>query len=152
MTALSAAARRATRQRHLVSRGSYPVGTAAVIYQNGLVALNVTSKRAVAASSVASRRFLGLATETRTGNTGGTVRVEVEYGHEALFAAGTGLTSGMVDSEAWVKDDNTVTYQTGAGTAALRVSVGMITEFASATTCWVWLRQSARIATGVASG
>jgi hypothetical protein len=151
MTALTAAARRKTRARNLVTSAQYTVGTGAVIYQGGLVSLNVSTKRAVAATAAASRHFLGIATTTATGNTGGTVKINVEYGHEAAFAAGTGLTGGYAGGNVYVEDDNTVGYATGAGTAAVRVSVGALVEFVSSTEVWVAVRRNTSF-TGLASG
>lgn len=152
MTALTAATRRKTRAVTGIQRITYTVGTGAKIYQGGLVNLNTSTKRIVAAAAAASRRFVGIATATATGNTGGTVKLAVEYGHEAAFAAGTGLTGGYVGANAHVKDDNTVTYATGAGTATLRVTIGEIREFEDSSNVWVAIRVKSNIATGLASG
>lgn len=150
MTALAAASRRLVRGA-AGKKAVYAVGTSAVIYQGGLVALNVSTKRAVAASATTSRKLLGIATSTCTGVVGGTVLVEVEYGLEAAFAAGTGLTGGYAAGNVFVKDDNTVTYATGAGTAAVRVCVGELIQYEDSSNVWVAIRNDA-VNTGLTSG
>jgi len=140
MAALTAEARRSRRNYEAKSIASYVVGTGAVIYQGGLVALNLTTGRAVAATAAASRRFLGLAEETATGDTSGTVSVEVSWGYETLVNALAALTTAYTGANCAISTDNDVTTASGAGTAGVQVLVGEVVQFEGGD-AWVALRQ-----------
>ena len=138
--ALTAATTRATRANDQKSFADYVVGTSSTIYAGGLVCVNTTTGRAVAASAATGRKFLGLAEETKTGNSSGTVRCRVSWGHEALIdTPATGLTAAYIGSNAAVSDDNQVTSMSDAGTTAVRVRVGEVVEIEGGDV-WVRLR------------
>lgn len=138
--ALSAATTRATRAADQKSYADYVVGTSATIYAGGLVCINTSTGRAVAASAATNRKFVGLAEETKTGNSGGTVRCRVSWGHEALIdTPATGITAAYIGSNAAISDDDQVTSMSDAGTTAVRVRVGEVVEIESGD-AWVRLR------------
>ena len=141
MAALTAATTRATRN-HGAAPVDLTVGTGATIYAGALVAINTSTGRAVAASAAASRKFAGLAEETKTGDTSGTVRCRVRYDCEALINAATALTKAYIGSNAAVSTDNDATTMSGAGTAGVRVRIGEIVEIESGDV-WVRLRNDA---------
>ena len=129
MTALAAAARRRVRNKGIQTDFEPVVGTGATIWAGALVSVDTATGRAVAGSAIAARKFLGLAVETKTGNTGGTVRVKLISNVEVLLAPAAALTTARIGSNACIDDDNTVTTLTDSGTAAARVRVGRVTEF-----------------------
>ena len=131
MAALTAVAKRAERAAEQKRINRYAVGTGAVIYQGGIVAMNVSTGRAVAATAAASRVCLGIAEETATGNTGGTVYCDVAYNHEVLINAATALTVAYMRADVCVSTDNDVTSGSDAGTAGVQVAVGSFTELES---------------------
>lgn len=141
--AITAAVARRTRNRQAVKYNHYTVGTGATIVQGALVNFNITTERAVHATAAASRKFLGMATETKTGNTAGTVKVRVEWGMEAEIDPATALTGAYTGSNVAIADNDVVTTMSGAGTAGVRVRVGELVEWVSATSCWVSLREYA---------
>lgn len=140
MAAITAAVPRKTRNRGNVQYADYKVGTGATIVQGALVNYNMTTERAVHATAAASRKFLGLATETKTGNTGGTVLCRVEWNMEAEINPETQLTGAYVGSNVAIEDNNAVTTMSDAGTAGVRVRVGELVEWVSTSSCWVKLR------------
>lgn len=141
MTAITAAAARKTRNRQAVMYADLAVGTGATIVQGSLVNYNLSTGRIVHATAATSRKFAGLAAETKTGNTGGTVKCRVEWNMEADIAPSTQLTKAYLGSNVAIKDNNTVTTMSNAGTAAVRVRVGYMVELASSSSCWISLRR-----------
>ena len=140
MTALGAAGARQIRNLQGSCLGSYPVKTSSVIYQGGLVNIDVNG-RASAATAVGAQRCIGVGEENATGNTAGTVYCSVRWGHEALFATATALTTSFVTANVVVKDDNTV--QTAASyTTAVKVFVGEYVQ-KSGTSAWIAIRRFA---------
>lgn len=139
MAALTAEARRSVRNYEARRTGKYAVGTGATVYQGGLVALNLSTGRAVAATAAASRRCLGMAEETKTGNTAGSVSVEVSWGYETLINAATALTTAYTGANCAVSTDNDVTTASAAGTAGVQVLVGEVVQFEGGG-AWVALR------------
>lgn len=122
--------------------GNYTVGTGAVIYQGSLVCIKESSGRAQAATAAAGVTFLGVASETKTGNTAGTVKVNFAYGHEERFPKATALTKAYVGCTVAVSNDDLVTTMSAAGTAGVQVRVGELLEIDS-TFAWVWVRHNA---------
>lgn len=149
MAALTAVEKRDLRNTQAISRGRYAVKTSAVIYQGSLVSRVKSTGRAVASTAAVSRPFLGIAAETKTGNTGGTVYVEVYWNCEALIDKTAALTTAYGSADAFISDDQTVTTGSGSGTAAIQTSsrVGAVIEIASSTTVWVDLRRNSARAT-----
>jgi hypothetical protein len=147
MTALSAAARR---QRRNIGNAIYyddiAVGTGAVIYQGALVGWD--GARALPANNATSIvAFLGMAdfldgSESVTGNTAGTVKCRVVSNIEVLLDAASALTATYIGSDAAAEDDNQVTTGSDAGTAALQIRVGRITQIEGGD-AWVHLNNIA---------
>jgi len=140
MTALSAPAIRKTRNTDAYSYADYPVGTGATLYEGALVAYNTTTGRAVAASVVAGRKFLGLAQETKTGVTAATVTCKVAWDLEALVNVHSSLTAAYVGSNACIYTDNDVSTMSDTGTTLSRIRVGEVTQIESGD-AWIRLRQ-----------
>lgn len=137
MAALTAA--RATKLRNTsgMTKTRYAVKTSAVIYPGGLV--HMASGRAAAAASGTNRKCVGVADPDGpvvTGNTGGTKYVNVLSNMEAAFDPRTALTAAFVGANAMVDTDQEVTT-TAVGTALVRVRVGVIREYVSATEVWI---------------
>lgn len=128
MTALTAAARRRVRNISGQSDHEIAVGTGATIWAGSLVSIVLTTERAVVSTAATGRKFLGLAIETKTGNTGGTVLCKVISNVEVLVNAAAALTGAYIGSNAFVDDDNQVTTGTDAGTALVSIRVGRVTE------------------------
>lgn len=129
-----------------------PIKTSSTVYVGGLANIS-TLNRVVNATAAASERFGGLVEEiindsgnvisAGTGNTAGTVKARISWGHEVLIAVRTAAqTYTNHGKNVFVSTNNDVTDTTGAGTAAVRVKVGMIAEFNGAKTeAWVALRR-----------
>ena len=140
MTALSAEASRKERNIQGKCVGRYPVGTGNTIYKGSLVVYMETTGRALAGTAAVTRSFLGVAEETATGNTGGTVSVDVAWGHEVLIDANAAATAAYVCANVAVADDNQVTTASDAGTAGVQVLVGEAIQIEGGD-IWVALRQ-----------
>lgn len=138
MTALAAGALRAVRNLDGKKQEHYTVGTAATLYQGALVCVDVSTGRAVAASTIASRRFLGMAEETKTGVSGGSVKCLVSWGYEALYNAVATLSNTHIGSNCVVSTDNDVTNLASISTAK-QIRVGEVISFQSGD-AWVALR------------
>lgn len=130
------------------------VKTAATVYIGGLVSYQATGRLAAAANA-ANATFAGVVEEVInetgsplsaiTGNTAGTVKVRYSYGHEVLVTIATVLrTTTSIGKECFAKDNDTVTDTTGAGTAGVRVRVGVLTDTSitsNSTTAYCALRR-----------
>lgn len=128
------------------------VKTAATVYLGGLVAFQASTGRVAAATNTASTMFAGevmdvinesgAALSAVTGNTGGTVKVVVGWGHQALVTIATSLrTNSKIGTLVYCKDNDTVTDDTGAGTAGVRIQVGNIASRVGSTQAYVTLRR-----------
>lgn len=135
LTSTTAFARK-RRNGQAAQRGNYQVGTSAVIYQGGLVAMNLSTGRAVAATAATSRKILGVALESASSG----AYVEVEWGAEYAFDPATALTKAYTGSNVAVSTDNDVTTMSGAGTTAVRVRVGELIDYDSTSVAWVAVR------------
>lgn len=139
MAALSAPARR--KFRAVPPQGAdlnMQVGTGATLWQGALVNYNTTTGRVVAATKATGRTFAGIALETKTGNTGGTVYCKVRTAGQVLIDAAAALTKAYLGANAAVSDDNQVTTCSNAGTAGVQVRVGRFVEIQSGD-AWVEL-------------
>jgi hypothetical protein len=127
------------------------VKTAAAVYVGGLVSYQGTG-RVAAATNTASTTFAGEVLEfinetgaslsTITGNTAGTVKVVIGWGHQALVTLATSLrTTSKIGLLVYCKDNDTVTDDTGAGTAAVRIQVGNLITRVGSTEGYVALRR-----------
>lgn len=139
MTALAANAARLAKYETMARKARFPVQTSATIYEGSLVSIIESSGRATPADNVAGEVFVGVSLEEKTGNTAGTVYVEVMYGHEVAIAAATALTKAYVGCNVAAMDDNLVSTLSAAGTAGVQVRVGELMEL-DGTTAWVWIR------------
>jgi hypothetical protein len=150
--ALSADATRDYRGTNNMQVETFSIKTSATLYIGSLAAFT-TLGRIQAAAAAASLRPAGVVTEivnesgssitAATGNAGGTVKAKVAWGHEVLVAVKTAARTYVnLGKNVFISDDDNVTDTTGAGTAAVRVKIGSITEFADAnkTTGWLALR------------
>ena len=128
----------------------FTVTTAATVYIGGFVNHVVSTGRVTGAAAAASRRFAGVvedvindtggALSAITGNTAGTVKVRVSWGHEVLSDINTAArTFANLGKNVFVANNNDLTDTTAAGTATLRVKVGMVTEFTNSAKSQAWV-------------
>lgn len=134
MAAVTAARNTDLRNTSGMRLESYAVKTGTTVYQGTLVQLQ--AGRLASAASGTNRVCAGLALETKTGNTGGTVKCIVGWGMEAALTPLTALTVGFQGKNAFISTNHEVTT-TGVGTALVRMRAGRITERVSATKVWV---------------
>jgi len=128
------------------------VKTAATVYIGALVAFQTATGRVAAAANTAGFMFAGEVIDWEnssgsvvsaiTGNTGGTVKVLVGWGHQALVTLATSLrTTSKIGKLVYCKDNDTVTDDTGAGTAGVQIQVGNIASRVGSTEGYVTLRR-----------
>lgn len=132
MTALSAAYNR--QKRGIAKLISLPVAASTKIWKGGQVAIN-TSGYAVPGASTTQFITIGIAEESVDNSAGadGALRVQVAFGAEFLFAA-TSITQAMLGTAMYAVDDNTVDE-----TDSDNIFVGIMTEYVSTTSCWVFV-------------
>jgi hypothetical protein len=127
------------------------VTTASTVYVGGLVNKKSATGRVAAAAATATELFAGevLAWENAsgsalaaiTGNTGGTVKVLVGFGHQALVTLAAGIrTNSKIGTVVYASDNDTV-QGTAAGTAAVRIQVGTLISRVGSTEGYVSLRR-----------
>ncbi len=131
MTAISAAVNR--RKKNPGKVRGYLMAASTTIPKGALVAVDLTTGLAKNAAAGAVDPVVGVATETVVSAASGDYRVQVEFDTEFLFAASS-ITQGMVGDVMLVVDNNTVD-ETSAGSAA----VGVLTEYVSTTSGWVYV-------------
>ena len=139
MTAVSAPTR--VKFRAVPAQGAdldLVVGTGATLWRGALVNYSTATGRVVAASAATARTYAGVAMETKTGNTGGTVRCRVRTAGQFLADAAAALTKAYLGSNVCISDSGQVTTASGAGTAAVQVRVGRFVEIQSGD-AWVEL-------------
>ena len=143
MTALAAAASRTRRDGG--QQASYPVLAATQIWKGGLVAVD-TAGYARPATDTAGYTVVGVAAESVLGGTAsGDKWILLECGREFLFPA-TSITQAMVGDPMYVVDDNEVDDAAGA---ANDVFAGILTQYVSNTSGWVFVAQNALPLSGV---
>lgn len=142
MTALAANKVRLSRNVHLASRGCETVTTAAVAYQGSLLNQVESTEKVEPASNTAGETFVGVHHPKHgkkvTGD--GTKKAEYRFGHEELLTCSSLVSASLIGCDLAVGDDNTVTTVAGAGTTAVQIKVGMMTELVTSTSCYVWIR------------
>lgn len=128
------------------------IATAGTVYL-GTLAVFTTAGRIANGTAVASRRFAGEVVEivndsgslitAATGNTAGTVKARIRYGHQILVGVKTSSRTFTNLGKTGLLYTNNDVSGTSVGTAGVRIPVGQIVQFADAnkTTAWVWLRQ-----------
>lgn len=149
--ALSADKTRASRGLHNKRVETFSIRTSQTLYIGSLAAFT-TLGRVQAAAAATNLRPAGVVEEiinesgvsisAATGNAAGTVRAKIAWGHEVFVdirtAARTFINLGR---NVFIFDDDAVTDTTAAGTAAVRVSIGSLTEInAAKTQGWLALR------------
>ena len=110
------------------------------------MAMPITSATAAASLTFAGEvveviNDSGASITAGTGNTGGTVKAKVRWGHEILLTVITASrTYANLGKHVYVKT-NVEVQGTGVGTAGVRVIAGTLTRFGATTaTGWVRLR------------
>jgi hypothetical protein len=128
------------------------IATAGTVYVGALANYVSSTGRVTSATAAASRLFAGIVEEivndsgavisSGAGNTAGTVKAKIAWGHQVYLDVLTAArTFSNLTKNVFVGDNASVTDTTGAGTAAVRVKVGMVAELAeSKTKAWVALR------------
>ena len=128
------------------------IATSNTVYM-GTLAVFATTGRVANGTLVASRRFAGEVVEiindsgalisAGTGNTAGTVKAKIRYGHQLLVNVKTASrTFTNIGKTALLFNNQDICGATSA-TAAVRIYVGQIAQFdaSNKSTAWVWLRQ-----------
>lgn len=127
------------------------IATAQTVYLGSLAAYT-TAGRVRAAAAAASLRPAGVivdiindkgaAISAATGNTAGTIKARIAYGHQVEVAVRTAArTFANLGKNVFIADDDSVTDTTAAGTAGVRVKIGSVASMsADKTTAWVALR------------
>ena len=119
----------------------------------GTLAVFATTGRVANGTLAASRRFAGEVVEiindsgalisAGTGNTAGTIKAKIRYGHQLLLGVKTSSrTFTNLGKTALLFNNQDICGATSA-TATVRISVGQIAQFEASnkSTAWVWLRQ-----------
>jgi hypothetical protein len=120
-----------------------PITTSNTVYVGTLVNFVTSTGRVCSGTAAASRTFAGECIEilnetgaslsAGTGNTGGTVKARYRWGHELLLAIGTATRTFTNYGKTVTVKDNATVGGTGVGTAAVRVTVGVLSQFISQT-------------------
>jgi hypothetical protein len=111
-----------------------PVKAGQHIYAGGMVCVAPANGYAYAATTTASRIFMGVAVEEADNTLGndGDITVKVKRKGVFLFDASS-ITQAMVGTLMYVVDDCTFDDSTGAGT----VECGILVKFVSVTSGWI---------------
>jgi hypothetical protein len=152
MTAVTADRLSTVRGLDQVIEDEVAIATASTVYVGALANFN-TGGRVVSATAAASRRFAGEVVailndsgspiSAATGNTAGTIKARIRYGHQMLLNVITAArTFTNLGKTVYVADNQSVNG-TGVGTAGVRVAVGALMSFDDSTkaTAWVALRR-----------
>lgn len=120
----------------------------------GTLAVFTTAGRISNGTLAASRRFAGEVVEiindsgsqlsAGTGNTAGTVKAKIRYGHQLLLNVKTSSRTFTNLGKTALLFNNQDICGATAATAAVRIYVGQIAQFNDSTkaSAWVWLRQN----------
>jgi len=160
---MASTADRNTRARALNNKvvETHTITTAQTVYIGTLVNFVATTGRVTpAVRNIASRRFAGIVESivndsgsvlsAATGNTAGTVKCQISYGHEVLLNVKTAArTFTSVGMNVFVSDNDTVTDTTDAGTSTSnrRIKIGALVQMEASdkSTAWVSLRKLANL-------
>ena len=151
MAALSADKIRDRRGTNLTRVEAFSVKTSATLYIGSMCALTTLNRVQAAAAATGLRPAgvcVGVVNESGTqitaitGNAGGTVKALIEWGSEFLVdVSAAAQTYINVGKTVYIATDNEVTDTTAAGTAAVRVAIGVLTQFETGkTVAWVQMR------------
>lgn len=151
MAALTADKIRDSRSVSKKTEGVFSIKTAATLYVGSLAAFT-TLNRVQAAAAATNLRPAGVVEDiindsgavlsAATGNTAGTVKARISWGHEVKVPVRTAARTYInLGKNVFIASDDDVTDTTAAGTALVRVKIGVITEFTSGKTeAYVQLR------------
>lgn len=105
--------------------GSYAVKTSVTIPQGAIVQIVSATGRVTNASQVTGRKMCGIALETKTAGTAtaATVQIKVRVAGTVKLTTSV-VTKAYIGCNLAVKDNNTVTTNSGGGTAAIVCLVG----------------------------
>lgn len=118
-----------------VVRGSIAIASAATVYQHSFVGLTSGTGRAL----VAGDAFLGLAARKFVQADGDT-RVEYESGFEIKKAVTGASAETDRNSLVYASDDQTATLTKGSNSL-----IGVVIEWLTGTTCWIYLFTQAEL-------
>lgn len=120
------------------------LGTLAVFLNTGRISNGtLATARRFAGEVVEIINDSGALISTGTGNTAGTVKAKIRYGHQMLLGVKTSSRTFTNLGKTALLFNNADIAGATAATAAVRISVGQIAQFNDSTkaTAWVWLRQ-----------
>jgi proteasome assembly chaperone (PAC2) family protein len=153
MAAVTADQISSIRASNEITEETVAITTSNTVYL-GTLCVFATTGRIANATVVASRRFAGEVVEivndsgsqlsAGTGNTAGTVKAKIRYGHQMLLGVKTSSRTFTNLGKTALVYTNVDIGGTSVGTAGLRISIGQIAQFGDSTkaTAWVWLRQN----------
>jgi len=133
------------------------IATSNTVYL-GTLSVFTTAGRVANATAAASRRFAGEVVEivndsgalisAGTGNTAGTIKAKIRYGHQMLLGVKTSSRTFSNLGKNALVHTNVDIGGTSVGTAGVRIIVGQIAQFdaSNKSTAWVWLRQVGDVA------
>ena len=149
--AITADKLRKRKDLHLVTTELVWIGTAATLYRGALVNYQAATARVKAATATAGLTFAGEVWDFEnttgsvlsayTGNTAGTVKALVAYGHQALVTLATGIRTTSKVGKLVYCSDNDIVQGTAAGTALVRISVGNLISRVGSTEGYVTMRR-----------
>ena len=134
MVGLALAADRETQYKEGLGIKRYLVKTGVTIYKGGLVCVEPSGGYAVPGADTVNYRCVGVAEETVAAGSAasGTYGIRVRSG--LFLLAATSITQAMVGSAMYVKDD-----QTFDDTSSNGVFAGILAEYVSTTSGWIWV-------------
>lgn len=134
MVGMALAADRETQYKEAPGIKRYLVKTGVTIYKGGLVCIESSGGYAVPGADTANYRCVGVAEETVAAGSAasGTYGIRVRSG--LFLLAATSITQAMVGSAMYVKDD-----QTFDDTSSNGVFAGILVEYVSTTSGWIWV-------------
>jgi hypothetical protein len=119
-------------------RYTYTVKTSSIIYQDALVAIDISAGTILPAANATTTKFAGIAAVAFDGEfpvTGdGTKRVTVETDLEVLIPLKTSVTQGHTHGIMYAADDEDATNENTLGP-----QIGTLVEFVAANSGWVAL-------------
>lgn len=138
------------------------IATSATLYIGALANFNAAG-RLVDASNTAAQTFAGLVIEplndsgnplsALTGNTAGTIKARIRWGHEVKLGVITSArTTTNLTKTAFVKDNQNVAGATNAGTALKRIPVGTIGNFTDSTKAFAYVKLTRTLGSTAALG
>ena len=149
--AITADKLRKRKDLNLVSTELVTIGTAATLYRGALCNYQTATGRVKAATAATGVFFAGevwdfenrtgAVLSAYTGNTAGTVKALVAFGHQAQVTLATGLRTTSKISKLVYASDNDIVIGTAAGTAGVRVPVGNIVSRVGSTEAFVTMRR-----------